>query len=162
MHVGADNAVTLSSDLASIMGFSTIEMTSSEERKHKGKVAVDPNKGFHSPYVYCHSAEAIPVGDIKTHLPRVVDAAGNFGDIIHFLKSGAEILGKQALNVATDILDGKFFNESAKNRFKEGIKPCARQRGAIQQSGSEVRRKRRRQSRESSKKSKKRKIDIFD
>ena len=43
VHVGADNVVTLSSDLASIMGFSPRKMTFSEERKHKRKVAVDPN-----------------------------------------------------------------------------------------------------------------------
>ena len=78
VHVGADNVVTLSSDLASIMGYSTKEMTFSEERKHKGKVAVD--RGFNSLYVYCNAGEAIPVGDIKATLLRVVDSAGNFGD----------------------------------------------------------------------------------
>ena len=85
MHVGADNVVSLSSDLASIMGFSPREMTFSEERKHKGKVAVDPNRGFKSLYVYYDAAEAIPVGDIKASLLRVVDAAGNFGDTIQRL-----------------------------------------------------------------------------
>ena len=84
-HVRADNVVTLSSDLATIMGFSPREMTVSEERKHKGKVAVDPNSGFSSLHVYCDAAEAIPVGDIKAFLPRVVDAAGNFRDTIHRL-----------------------------------------------------------------------------
>ena len=85
VHVGADNVVTLSSDLASIMDFSPREMTFSEEKKHRGKVAVDPNKGFNSLYVYCDAAEAIPVGDIKAPLLRVVDAAGNYGDTIHRL-----------------------------------------------------------------------------
>ena len=85
VHVGADNVVTLSSDLASIMGVSPREMTFSEERKHKGKVAVDPNRGFNSLYVYCDAAEAIPGGDIKAPLLRVVDAAGNFEDTIHRL-----------------------------------------------------------------------------
>ena len=80
MHVGADNVVTLSSDLASIMGFSPKEMTFSEERKHKEKVAVDTNREFNRLYVYCDAAEAIPVGDIKAPLLRVVDAAGTFGD----------------------------------------------------------------------------------
>ena len=85
MHVGADNILTLSSDMASIMGFSPKEMAFSEERKHKGKFAVNPNRGFNSLYVYCDAAEAIPVGDIKAPLLRVVDAAGNFGDTIHIL-----------------------------------------------------------------------------
>ena len=67
------------------MGFSPREMTFSEERKHKGNVAVNPNRGFNSLYVYCDAAEAIPVGDIKAHLLRVVDAAGNFGTTIHRL-----------------------------------------------------------------------------
>ena len=83
VHVGADNVITLSSDLASIMAFSPEEMTFSEERKHKGKVTVDPNRGFNSLYVYRDAAEAIPVGDIKALLQRVVDAAENFGDTIH-------------------------------------------------------------------------------
>ena len=46
---------------------------------------MDPNRGFNSLYVYCDPAEAIPVGDIKAPLPRVVDAAGNFGDSINRL-----------------------------------------------------------------------------
>ena len=48
-----------------------------EEIKRKGKGAMDPNRGFNSLYVYCDAAEAIPVGDIKAPLLRVVDAAGN-------------------------------------------------------------------------------------
>ena len=71
-------------------------------------------------------------------------------------------MGKQALNVATGMIDGKSFKESAKDRLKEGIKTFASEREAIQQSGSGVRRKRRRQSKNSSKKSEKRKIYIFD
>ena len=85
VHVGADNVVTLSSDLASIMGFSPKEMIFREERKHKGKVTVDPNRGFNILYVYCDAAEAIPVGDIKAPLLREVGAAENFGDTIHRL-----------------------------------------------------------------------------
>ena len=46
---------------------------------------MDPNRGFNSLYVYCDAAEAIPVGDIKAPLLRVIDAAGNFGDMIHRL-----------------------------------------------------------------------------
>ena len=52
-------------------------MTFSEERKHKRKVAMDPNRGFKGLYVYCDAAEAISVGDIKASLLRVVDTAGN-------------------------------------------------------------------------------------
>ena len=52
VHVGADNVLTLNSDLASIMGFSPRQLTFKEERKHKGKVAMDPNRGFNSLYVY--------------------------------------------------------------------------------------------------------------
>ena len=86
---------------------------------------------------------------------------GLFRRALPFLKSGAEISGKQALNVATDMIDGKSFKESAKDRLKEGIQTFANQREAIQQSGSGVRRKRRHLSKKSSKKTKKRKIDIF-
>ena len=67
------------------MGFSPRQLTFREERKHKGNVAMDPNREFNSLYVYCDAAEAIPVGDIKSPLIRVVDAAGNFGDLIHRL-----------------------------------------------------------------------------
>ena len=85
VHVGADNVVILSSDLASIMGFSPMQLTFTRESKHKGKVAMDPNRGFNSLYVYCDATEAIPVGYIKAPLLRVADAAGNFGDLIHRL-----------------------------------------------------------------------------
>ena len=44
---------------------------------------MDSNRGFNSLYLYCDSAEAIP--DITAPLLRVVDAAGNFGDLIHWL-----------------------------------------------------------------------------
>ena len=85
VHVGADNVVTLSSELASIMGFSARQLTFRGERKHKGKVAMNPCRGFNSLYVYCDAAGAIPVADIKAPLLRVVYAAGNFGDLIHRL-----------------------------------------------------------------------------
>ena len=56
VHVGVDNVVILSSHLASIMGFSPKEMTFSEERKYKGKFAIDPNRGFNSLYIYCYAS----------------------------------------------------------------------------------------------------------
>ena len=46
---------------------------------------MDTYRRFNSLYVYCDAAEAISVGDIKAPLLRVVDAAGNFGDLIHRL-----------------------------------------------------------------------------
>ena len=67
------------------MGFSPRQLTFREERKHKGKVALDPNRGFNNLYVYCDAAETILVGEIKATLQRVVDAAGYFGDLIHQL-----------------------------------------------------------------------------
>ena len=242
VHVGADNVITLSSDLASIMGFSPRQHTFREERKHKGKVAMDPNRGFNSLYVYCDAAEAIPVGDIKAPLLRVVDAAANFGDLIHrlyttpqyvpvsrkefntveidirddtgrpvhytfaeagiptsyhekpvllrcqqsairrllyeakrrrgtsllrfyglpFLSSGAKILGQQAMNVASDVIDGKWFQNSAKSRFKEIIKTFVKSNPIIPQSGCGVRRKHRRQSsRKQSKSQNRRGLQIF-
>ena len=70
VHVVADNVVTLSSNPASIMGFSPRQLTFREERKYKGKVAMDPNRGFNSTCVYCDAAEAIPVSDIKATCGR--------------------------------------------------------------------------------------------
>ena len=71
-------------------------------------------------------------------------------------------MSKQALNDATEIIDGKSFKDSAKDSIKQGIQMFVCQREAIQQSGSGARRTRRRQSKNSSKKSRKRTIDIFD
>ena len=85
VYVEADNVFTLSSDRASVMGFSPRQLTFREERKHKGKVAMDPDRGFNSLYVYSDAAESVPVGDIKAPLLRVADAAGNCGDLIHRL-----------------------------------------------------------------------------
>ena len=67
------------------------------------------------------------------------------------------------MNVASDMIDGKSFQDSVKSRLKEGIKIFVTSNPIIPQSGSGVRRKRRRQpSRKQSKKTKKRKIaDIF-
>ena len=67
------------------------------------------------------------------------------------------------MNVASDMIDGKSFQDSAKSRLKEGIKNFLTSNPIILQSGSGVRRKRRRQtSKKQSKKTNKRKIaDIF-
>ena len=65
------------------MGFSPRQLTFREEKKYKEKVAMDPNRGFNSLYVDFDASEAIPVGDSKAPLLRVVDTAGNFGDLIH-------------------------------------------------------------------------------
>ena len=86
-----------------------------------------------------------------------------FRRALPFLSSGAKILDQQAMNVASDMIDGKSFQNSAKSRLKEGIKSLVTSNPIIPQSGSGVRRKRRRQpSRKQSKIIKKRRIaDIF-
>ena len=67
------------------MSFSPRQLTFSEERKHNWKLSMDPNRWVNNLYVYCDAAEAMPVGDIKASLLRVVDAAGNLCDFIHTL-----------------------------------------------------------------------------
>ena len=81
----------------------------------------------------------------------------------HWLTSGAKILDQQALNVASDMIDGKSLQDSAKSRLEEGIKTFVTSNPIIPQSGSGLRRKRRRQSsRKQSKMSKKKRFaDIF-
>ena len=88
---------------------------------------------------------------------------GLFRRALPFLSSGAKILGQQAMNVASDMINGKSFQDSAKSRLKEGIKTFVTSNPIIPQSGSGVRRKRRHQpSRKQSKNTKKRRIvDIF-
>ena len=69
---------------------------------------MDPYRGFNSLYVYCDAAEDIPVGDIKAPLLRVVDAAGNFGDLIHRLYTTPQYVpvSRKAFNtVEIDIRD---------------------------------------------------------
>ena len=90
---------------------------------------------------------------------------GLFRRALPFLSSEANILGQQAMNVASDMIDGKSFQDSAKSRLKEDITIFVTSNPIIPQSSSGVRRKRCRQpSRKQSKKSeKKRKIaDIFE
>ena len=48
---------------------------------------MNPNRGFNSLYVYCDTSEAISVGDIEAPLLRVIDAAGNYSDLIHRLST---------------------------------------------------------------------------
>ena len=90
------------------MGFSARQLTFRGERKHKGKVAMNPNRGFNSLYVYCDAVEAIPVADIKVPLLRVVDAAGNFGDLVRRLYTTLQygpVSRKEFNAVQTDIRD---------------------------------------------------------
>ena len=88
---------------------------------------------------------------------------GLFRRDMPFSSRGAKILGQQAMFIASDMIDGKSFQDSAKSRLKEGIKTFVTSNPFISQSGSGVRRKRRRQpSRKQSRKTTKRKIaDIF-
>ena len=62
---------------------------------------MDPNRGFNSLYVYCDAGEAIPVGDIKAPLLRVVDAVVNFGDLINRLHTTPQYVSvsKKAFNI---------------------------------------------------------------
>ena len=88
---------------------------------------------------------------------------GLFRRALPFLSSGAKIVGQQAMNVASYMINGKSFQDSAKSHLKKGIKTFVTSNPIIPQSGSGVRRKRRRQPpRKQSRKTKKRKIaDIF-
>ena len=65
---------------------------------------------------------------------------GLFRRALPFLSSGAKILGQQAMNVASDMIYGKWFQDSAKSRLKEGIKTFETSKPIIPQSGSGVRR----------------------
>ena len=85
---------------------------------------------------------------------------GLFRRALPFLSSGAKIVFQQAMNVATDMIGGKSFQDSDKNQLKEGITIFVTSNPIIAQSGIVVRRKRRRQpSRMQSKKTKKRRIE---
>ena len=88
---------------------------------------------------------------------------GLFRRALPFLLNGAKIRGQQAMKVASDMIGGKSFQDSAKSRRKEGIKTFVTSNPIISHSGSGMRRNRRRQpSRKPSRKTKKRKIaDIF-
>ena len=70
---------------------------------------------------------------------------GLFRRALPCLSSGANILGQQAMKVASDMIDGKSFQNSAKSRLKEGMKTFVTSNPIIPQSGSGVERKRRRQ-----------------
>ena len=70
---------------------------------------------------------------------------GLFRRALPFVSSGAKIIGQQAMNVASDMIDGKSFQDSAKSRIKDGIKTFVTSNLIIPQPGSGVRRKRRRQ-----------------
>ena len=85
-------------------------------------------------------------------------SCGLFRRALSFLSSGAKILGQYAMNVASDMIDGMSFQDSAKSRLNEGIKSFVTSNAIIPQSGSRVRSKRRHQpSRKQSKKTKKKK-----
>ena len=77
-------------------------------------------------------------------LGNIID--GLFRRALKFESSEAKILGKQAMTVASDMIDGKSFQNFAKSRLKEGIRTFDTSNPIIRQSDSGVRRKRRRQS----------------
>ena len=72
---------------------------------------------------YLQSGEEVPVfygaGTQRGHgLGSILD--GLFR-AVPFLSCGAKIIGRQAMNVASYITDGKSFQDSAKSRLKKGI-----------------------------------------
>ena len=97
------------------------------------------------------------LGFIKPYLTKAKEYA------IPILKSGAEAVGKEVVkssaDIARDLLDGKKFQDSAKERIGSSIDNLA-QMADEKLSGKGYKRKRKRV--EKTKKSKKRKIDIFD
>ena len=80
-----------------------------------GKVAMDPNRGFNSLYVYCDATEAIPVGDIKAPLLRVVDTAGNFDDLTYSLYTTPQYVpvSKKEFNAVKIRYNGRNWSSSA-------------------------------------------------
>ena len=100
---------------------------------------------------------------------------GLFRRVLPFLKSGAEMVGKQALRsvgrVADDVINkGIPLREAASGRFREGIREFVNDTGIIQQSGSGVRGRKRKRITQKLRKSKKTKksrkrqrlnVDIF-
>ncbi len=88
--------------------------------------------------------------------------SGLFQSALPMLKSGATVLGKQALRtgwqIANDVVDGKSFSESSRRRIPEGIRTLATTAGIIPQTGSG--RKRRLPKKLSARK--KKRADIFD
>ena len=72
------------------------------------KVLRTRRRNGNSLYVYCDAAEAIAVGDIKGPLLRVVDAAGNVGDLIYRLYTTPQygpVSRKEFNTVEIDIRD---------------------------------------------------------
>ena len=99
----------------------------------------DANRALYEDYYTKQSGGEVPVFyGARTQRGHGIGSVlgGLFRRALPFLKNGAEILGKQALNDATDMIDGKSFKESAKDRLNEGIQIFSSQREAIQQSGS--------------------------
>ena len=86
---------------------------------------------------------------------------GLFRRALPLLSSEGQILGQQAMNVASDMIDGKLFQDSAKSRLKVGTKTFVTSNPIIPQSRSGVRRKRRRQPFGKQSKNSKRGLQIF-
>lgn len=95
---------------------------------------------------------------------------GLFRSALPMLKQGLSTFGKQALrsglDIVTDLADGRSFQESAKDRFRQGIKSFATDmRAQSAQSGNGVGRKKRKRSLQSKSRKNKKKIkrsrDIF-
>ena len=132
----------------------------------KKQFCCDAIRALYEDYYTRQSGEEVPVFyGARTQRGHGLGSTlgGLFRRALPFLSSGVKLLGQQAMNVASDMIDGKSFQDSAKGRLKERIKKFVTSNPIIPQPGSGVRRKRRRQpSRKQSKTTKKRKIaDIF-
>ena len=85
----------------------------------------DASRALYEDYYTRQSAGEVPVfyGALTQRghgLGRII--GGLFRRALPFLSSGAKILEQQAMNVASDMIDGKSFHDSAKSRLKEGMK----------------------------------------
>ena len=125
----------------------------------------ESSRALYEDYYTRQSWEEVPVfygaGTQRGHgLGSIL--GGVFRRALPFLSGGTKILGQRTMSVASDMIDGKSFQDSSTTRLKEGIKTFATSNSIINQSGSGVRMNRRRQpSSKQSKKIKRGGLQIF-
>ena len=85
----------------------------------------DASRALYEDYYTMQNGEEVPVF-YGARTQRGHGLGSILGELFRralpFLSSGAKTLGQQAMNVASDMTDGKSFQDSAKSRLKEGIK----------------------------------------